>query len=133
MARQSVREKVKFDSPDKLAEYYMESMRHYTTECVMLVMLDNKGHLLGEHIISKGVVNASLISPREVFILALKHDASSIILIHNHPSGDATPSKADRQITGQMYECGKLMNIPLIDHIIIGDHTYSSFKELELI
>ena len=133
MARQSVREKVKFDSPDKLAEYYMESMRHYTTECVMLVMLDNKGHLLGEHMISKGVVNASLISPREVFILALKHDASSIILIHNHPSGDAAPSKADRQITVQMHECGKLMNIPLIDHIIIGDHTYSSFKELELI
>ena len=133
MARQSVRKKVKFDSPDKLAEYYMESMRHYTTECVMLVMLDNKGHLLGEHMISKGVVNASLISPREVFILALKHDASSIILIHNHPSGDAAPSKADRQITVQMHECGKLMNIPLIDHIIIGDHTYSSFKELELI
>lgn len=133
MARQSVREKVKFDSPDKLAEYYMESMRHYATECVMLVMLDNKGHMLGEHIISKGTVNASLISPREIFILALKHDASSIILIHNHPSGDPAPSKADRQITGQVHECGKLMNIPLIDHIIIGDHTYSSFKELGLI
>ncbi len=133
MARQSIREKPKFDSPDKLAEYYMESMRHYTTECVLLVMLDNKGHMLGEQIISKGTVNASLISPREIFILALKFDASSIILIHNHPSGDPIPSKADRQITRQVYECSKLMNIPLIDHIIIGDHTYSSFKELGLI
>lgn len=133
MAVQSIRRKPKYDSPDKLAEYYMESMRHYPTECVMLVMLDNKGHMLGEHMISKGTVNASLISPREIFILALKHDASSIILIHNHPSGDPTPSKADRQITRQVYECGKLMNIPLIDHIIIGDHTYSSFKELGLI
>ena len=133
MAKQSLRKRFKFDSPDKLAEYYMESMRHYTTECVLLVMLDNKGHMLGEHIVSKGTVNASLISPREIFILALKHDASSVILIHNHPSGDPAPSKADRQITRQVYECGKLMNIPLIDHIIIGDHTYLSFKELELI
>ena len=133
MAKQSLRKRFKFDSPDKLAEYYMESMRHYTTECVLLVMLDNKGHMLGEHIVSKGTVNASLISPREIFILALKHDASSVILIHNHPSGDPAPSKADRQITRQVYECGKLMNIPLIDHIIIGDHTYSSFKELGFI
>ena len=67
------------------------------------------------------------------FIQALKFDASSIILIHNHPSGDATPSKQDRIITRQIYECSKLMNIPLIDHIIIGDHTYSSFQELGLL
>lgn len=133
MSKQSIREKTKFDRPDKLAEYYMESMRHYTTECVLLVMLDNKGHMLGDHMISKGIVNASLVSPREIFALALKHDASSIILVHNHPSGDPTPSKADKQITKQVYECSKLMNIPLIDHIIIGDHTYSSFKELELL
>lgn len=133
MARQSIRKKVKFDRPDRLAEYYMESMRHYSTECVLLVMLDNRGHMLGEQMISKGIVNASLISPREVFVLALKHDASSIILVHNHPSGDPAPSKADKQITMQVYECGKLMNIPLIDHIIIGDHTYSSFKELGFI
>lgn len=133
MARQSLKERPKFDSPDTLAAYYMERMRHYTTECVLLVMLDNKGHMLGEHIVSKGTVNASLISPREIFIKALKYDASSIILIHNHPSGDPSPSGPDRQITKQVYECGKLMNIPLIDHIIIGDHTYSSFKELGLL
>ncbi len=133
MARQSLKERAQFDSPDTLAAYYMERMRHYTTECVLLVMLDNKGHMLGEHIISKGTVNASLISPREIFIKALKYDASSIILIHNHPSGDPSPSGPDRQITKQVYECGKLMNIPLIDHIIIGDHTYSSFKELGLL
>lgn len=133
MAKQSVQEGVRFDRPDKLAELYMESMRHETTERVMLVMLDSKGHMLGEHMVSKGTVNASLISPREIFILALKYEASSIVLIHNHPSGDPTPSKADVQVTGQVKECGKLMNIPLTDHIIIGDHTYSSFKELGFI
>ncbi|MBQ8816815.1 MAG: DNA repair protein RadC [Lachnospiraceae bacterium] len=133
MSRQSLRNIRKFDSPEKLAEYYMESMRHYTTECVLLIMLDNKGHLLGERQISQGTVNASLISPREIFILALKFDASGIILLHNHPSGDTTPSNQDRVVTKQIYECGKLMNIPLIDHIIIGDNTYSSFKELGLL
>ena len=133
MSRQSLRNIRKFDSPEKLAEYYMESMRHYTTECVLLIMLDNKGHLLGERQISKGTVNASLITPREIFILALKFDASGIILLHNHPSGDTTPSHQDRVVTKQICECGKLMNIPLIDHIIIGDNTYSSFKELGLL
>ena len=111
----------------------MERLRHYATENVILVLLDNKGHLLGECTISKGTVNASLLSPREIFIQALKFDASSIILIHNHPSGDAAPSKPDKAVTRQIHECGKLMNIPLIDHIIIGDHTYSSFKELGLL
>lgn len=133
MARQSYSKKPKLDSPEKIADYYMESMRHYTTERVLVTMLDGKGHLLGEEILSTGTVNASLISPREVFIQALKFEASGIILIHNHPSGDPAPSKQDKLVTTQIHECGKLMNIPLIDHIIIGDHTYSSFKELGLI
>lgn len=133
MTRQSIREKEQFDSAEKLADYFMESMRHFTIERVLLVMLDNKGHLLGQREISQGTVNASLISPREIFILALKFDASSIVLIHNHPSGDPSPSKADIDITGQIRACSKLMNIPLIDHIIIGDHTYTSFRELGFI
>lgn len=133
MSRQTIKEKVSFRHPEEFAGYYMEQMRHDTAECVVLVLLDNKGHLLKDMLISKGTVNASLVSPREVFIQALKAEAASIVLIHNHPSGDASPSKADKLITTQMKECGKLMNIPLIDHIIIGDHTYSSFKELGFI
>ena len=130
MARQSIKEKVSFLHAKDFAQYYMEQMRHNTAERVLLVMLDNKGHLLSDKIISKGTVNASIISPREVYIEALKAEAASIVLVHNHPSGDATPSNADKSITLQIKECGKLMNIPLIDHIIIGDHTYSSFHEL---
>jgi len=133
MSKQSVKENISFKRADEFAKYYMEQMRHITTECVTLVLLDNKGHLLGEKMISKGTVNASLLSPREVFIHALKAEAACIVLVHNHPSGDATPSKADENITLQIKECSKLMNIPLIDHIIIGDHTYFSFKELGLI
>ncbi len=133
MARQSVHTNMKFDSPEKIAEYYMESLRHFTTESVLALLLDNRGQLLGQKVISKGTVSASLISPREIFIQALKFDASGIVLIHNHPSGDASASVQDKLITKQIYECGKLMNIPLIDHIIIGDHTYSSFKKLGLL
>ena len=130
MAAQAVKEKVSFLKADDFAQYYMEQLRHETAECAVLVMLDNKGHLLADKVISRGSVNASIVSPREVFIQALKAQATSIVLVHNHPSGDATPSCADKNITVQLKECGKLMNIPLIDHIIIGDHTYSSFREL---
>lgn len=130
MAAQAAKEKVSFLRAGDLAQYYMEQLRHETAECVTLVMLDSKGHLLTDKIISRGSVNASIVSPREVFIQALKAEAASIVLVHNHPSGDATPSQADKNITIQIKECGKLMNIPLIDHIIIGDHTYSSFCEL---
>jgi len=133
MAKQSLGNLRRFDSAASIAEYYMETMRHYRTECVMLILLDNRGHLLGERLISSGTVNASLISPREIFIQALKYEASSIVLIHNHPSGDITPSKADVYATEQVTECGKLMNIPLIDHIIIGDNTYASLSELGLL
>lgn len=133
MSRQTVKNSLQFKHAKDFVQYYMERMRHDTTECVILVMLDNKGHLLGDKVISRGTVNASLLSPREVFIHALKNEATSIVLVHNHPSGDATPSKADKSITVQIKECSKLMNIPLIDHIIIGDHTYSSFHELGFI
>lgn len=130
MARQSVKEKCLFLRSSDFAAYYMEQMRHHTVECVLIAMLDNKGHLAGEKMISKGTATASLISPREVFIEALKFEATNFVLIHNHPSGDPTPSNADLLITSQIKDCGKLMNIPLIDHIIIGDHTYSSLREL---
>lgn len=133
MSRQSLREMQRFDTPNILAEYYMEYMRHYKTECVVLIMLDNKAHLLGERMISTGTVNACLLSSREIFIYAIKYEASSIVLLHNHPSGDVTPSEADVIATKQIADCGRLMNIPLIDHIIIGDNTYASLRELELL
>lgn len=130
MARQTVKENVSFLHAKDFAEYYMERLRHESAECVMLVMMDNKGHMLKDKMISRGTVNASVISPREVFLEALKAESAGVVLVHNHPSGDPTPSKADCGVTVQIKECGKLMNIPLIDHIIIGDHTYASFREL---
>ncbi|MFI3212126.1 MAG: DNA repair protein RadC [Eubacteriales bacterium] len=124
---------VKFDKPNTVAEYYMEEMRHHETEQVLLVMTDNKNQLIKELVISQGTVNQSMLSSREIFIHALRYRAVYILLIHNHPSGDPTPSKADIQITKQINEAATLLNIPLMDHIIIGDHQYRSMRELGLL
>ncbi len=107
----------------------METLRHKSRECVYLLMLDTKGHLIRETELSRGTVKSSLLSPREVFVEALRSEAVHIILIHNHPSGDPAPSKEDMSVTKSIYEMGMKLDIPLIDHIIIGDNKYISFKE----
>ena len=89
-------------------------------------MLNTKSRLLGETDISKGTVNASLISPRELFIEALQKNAVGIILLHNHPSGDPTPSREDILLTRRIKEAGSLIGIELLDHIIIGNNCYAS-------
>lgn len=133
IARETFLPSVKFQSPETVASYYMEELRHREIEQVILVMTDNKNQLMKELIISKGTVNQSMLSTREIFIDALRFRAVNILLIHNHPSGDPTPSKADIQITKQINEAAKLLNIPLVDHIIIGDNKYSSLRELGLL
>jgi DNA repair protein RadC len=97
------------------------------------MMLDTKNSLLGEQELYKGTVNASLISPREVFLEALRYKAVNIILIHNHPSGDPTPSEQDRLVTRRIQAVGELLDIHLLDHIVIGDHRYTSFREKGLL
>lgn len=120
-------------NPDTIAAYFMEKLRHRKTECVILVSLDAKGRLLSESELSTGSVRMSLISPREIFLEALRESAVSIILIHNHPSGDPAPSKADISLTETVREMGQKLEIPLLDHIIIGEKCYMSFKENQLI
>lgn len=119
-----------FTNSKTVAEYFMESMRHRDTECVILVCLDSKGQLLLEKKLSDGSVNMSLISPREIFLEALQCKAVNILLVHNHPSGDPTPSRTDKELTENVRMLGEKMDIPLLDHIIIGDNRYTSFREL---
>ena len=97
------------------------------------MMLDTKNHLLGEEVLSRGTVNASLISPRDLFLCALKYQAVHLILVHNHPSGDAAPSKEDIAITQRIFQVGEMLEIHLLDHIIIGDRQYVSFREQKLL
>lgn len=116
-----------------VADYFMEQLRHQEKECVLLLSLDTKGLIIKESMLSCGSVRMSVLSPREVFLEALKQKAVSIILIHNHPSGDPTPSNNDKAITKIIMNLGQQLDIPLLDHIIIGDNRYTSFKEVSLL
>lgn len=115
--------------PSSVADYYMEELRHLDNENVYLVGLDSKSGILFESRLSEGSVNMSLISPRNVFIEALSKRAVFIILLHNHPSGDPTPSRSDREFTRSIEKLGDMLEIRLLDHIVIGDNRYYSFKE----
>lgn len=116
-------------SPKEIAEHYMVKMRYLETEQVILLALDARNMLKKEIILSDGSFTSAFASPREVYYSALKHGAVAVILLHNHPSGDPTPSREDLQITKQILEAGHIIDIPLLDHIIIGDNRYISFKE----
>lgn len=107
----------------------MEDLRHKKQEFMKLLLLNTKSCLISEKDISIGTVNAALVSPREVFIEALQKNAVYIILLHNHPSGDPTPSLEDVQLTMRIREAGNLIGVELLDHIVIGDNCYVSLKE----
>ena len=120
---------LQFDAPDTIARYYMEDLRYQKQESMKLLLLNTKSRLIGETDISKGTVNSAVISPRELFVEALQKDAVSIILLHNHPSGDPTPSREDILVTKRVFEAGRMIGVELLDHIIIGNNCYSSMRE----
>ena len=129
ISKRTAKESLVMDSPETVARYFMEDLRHRDKECFMMLSLDSKGALISESLISIGTVNASLASPREVFVEAVNNRAVSIILVHNHPSGNPKPSKNALVVTRQMKDAGELLGIKLIDHIIIGDNSYVSLSE----
>lgn len=129
MSRAEAAKTLNFTDPDSIANYYMEDYRHKEQEELLLLLMDNKSRLLGEKVMFTGTVNSSIVSPREIYLEAFRYHAVGIILLHNHPSGDPTPSEADRRITGKIREAGRFLDIPLLDHIVIGDKKYVSFRE----
>ncbi len=124
---------VKASSPESISNYFMEEMRHVKEEKFIVVLLDAKCRMIGYEVISKGSLTASIVHPREVYKTAVQKSAHSIIVLHNHPSGDPSPSREDIQITARLKEVGGIMGIPLLDHIIIGDGSYISLKEKSFI
>ena len=121
-------EKPDLSSPERIAGYYMDRLCREKREQVIVAMLNNKCRLIEETVLSIGTINATPVSVREVFVEALRNDAVEIILVHNHPSGDSEPSAEDISITKRVAEAGRIIGIPLIDHIIIGDHEYCSLR-----
>lgn len=129
LAREDFGERPILKNPSAIADYYMQDLRFLSTEEVHVLFFNTKCIFLGEKRLFVGTVNASLISPREIFIEALQREAVGIILVHNHPSGDPTASREDIHLTVQVAQAGKMLDIRLLDHIIIGDNRYFSFKE----
>jgi len=116
-------------SPKDAADYVMEEMRFLTQEHFVCIYLNTKNQVLQKRTVFIGSLNASIVHPREVFKSALKRSAASLICVHNHPSGDPTPSREDIEVTRRLAECGKLIGIEMLDHIIIGEHKFVSLKE----
>lgn len=127
------RQQVVLESPESIASYYMERMRHEAQEILMLAMFDSKSMLIGEKVISVGTSNAALISPREIYRTALQEQAVYIVILHNHPSGNPEPSREDVQVTRKIKQSGEILDILLMDHIIIGDNRYFSFREQDIL
>lgn len=129
MVGQRLKRDISFSNPKSIATYYQEKCKYLNKERLYLMVFDGAMHLVKEVLLSEGTVNQSLLSAREVFIQALKYEAVSIILIHNHPSGSVVPSQADIQSTKIIKTAGRLMDINLSDHIIVGNDGYTSMLE----
>ncbi len=129
IARCSFGKRPVFTDPASIADYYMQSLRFLKVEHVYILFFNTRCIFLGEKHLTVGTVNSSLISPREIFIEAVHREAVSIIMVHNHPSGDPEASREDMMLTTRIAQAGKLLDIHLLDHVIIGDNCYLSFRE----
>lgn len=118
--------KIKIKSPKDVADLLMQELRYEKKEIMKLIILNSKNVIQKVINISLGATNSAVVEPKEILLEAIKCQATRIILVHNHPSGDSTPSKADYQVTDRIYECADIMGIELLDHIVIGDGEYSS-------
>jgi DNA repair protein RadC len=116
-------------SPEDGAKYMMNDMRFLTQEHFVCLYLNTKNQVIHKQTIFIGSLNASIVHPREVYREALKRSAASIICLHNHPSGDPAPSREDIEVTKRLAECGKIIGVDLLDHLIIGENKFVSLKE----
>ena len=125
--------KRKIKCPEDIYQYIYPKIREEKQEKFMILCLDTKNQIISDETIFVGGLDFSIAQPREIFKTALLKSAASLVLIHNHPSGDPTPSREDIETTRRMIESGKLLGIMVWDHIIIGDGCYVSLKQDELI
>lgn len=116
-------------SPEAIIQFMKQQMKTFSSETVCVVNLDAKCHAINYCRVSVGTVNTSVTSGREIFKTAILSNAASILIFHNHVSGDVSPSRPDEQLTETMMKCGDLLGIPLTDHIIVSADGYYSFRE----
>jgi DNA repair protein RadC len=133
MSSEVFKDKICFESSETVADYFMEQLKYLTRERVYAVFTSTSGEMIYKIKLSEGSINRSIMSASELFKEALKVNATGIILVHNHPSGDPSPSEMDIQISQKIKKLGQELGIPLIDHVIIGKGTYFSLAGKGLI
>ena len=119
----------KIDGPEDVARYVAPMLRYEQKEHFLVMMLDVRNRILAMSTISVGGLTSSIAHPREVFREAIRHSAAALVLVHNHPSGDPSPSRADIELTRQMMKAGEIMGIPVLDHIVLANDEFVSIKE----
>ena len=119
----------KIESAEDVYRYFVDGLKEKKKEYFYALFLDTKNRIIQEELVSVGILDASLIHPREVFSQAIRANAKSVWLVHNHPSGECEPSVNDTEVTKTLYDAGELLGISVLDHIIIGNNTYCSMKE----
>lgn len=124
-------EKIHLSCPQDVADFMMPRLRYAAKEQFVVILLNNKNKVIGTEVVSEGSLSSSIVHPREVFAPAILHHAAAIMVAHNHPSGDPKPSIEDEEVTRLLLRSGKVLGIPMIDHVIIGDGNYYSFLENE--
>ncbi len=130
LSKKVVYKKIKtISSSEDAYKYVRDNLEFRKKEHFYTIFLNSKNDIIATEEISIGDLTSTIVNPREVFRPAIKKSASSIIIIHNHPSGNPTPSKEDFIITNRLVECGKLLDIKVLDHLIIGNDSYYSFKK----
>ena len=115
-----------------IADLFMEDMRYYKKEVFKALLINVRGEVIIAQQVAVGDICTTIVHPREVFAGAVKRSAAAVILVHNHPSGDPTPSQEDIETTHRLMEAGKILGIQVLDHIIIGDGIYVSLREKQL-
>jgi len=132
-AKEKLPKKITFDSPQVVANFLQEKIGREKKEHFYILALDSRNNLIKMNNVSTGTLDASLVHPREVFKEAIQSSAAQVIIAHNHPSGDPEPSEGDLVITNRLVEAGKILEIAVVDHIIVTNNNFLSFKERKLL
>lgn len=129
LGRESAEERPRIRGPADVHDLCAPTMRDLKQEEFHVLLLTTQHAVSRQIVVTRGVLDASVVHPREVFRTAISECAAAVILVHNHPSGDPTPSPEDREVTRQLVEAGRLVGIPVLDHVVVGDDRYLSFSE----
>lgn len=128
-SKQTICPRLKVEHPSHAYHLVKDELERETREIILVILLDTKGGVINHQVVSIGTLAQALVHPREVFHPAIRNKAASIILVHNHPSGDTTPSKQDYEITDTLIQVGKIIDIPIQDHLIVGRTGFTSMRQ----